>query len=225
MRQFFRNDTLLKKCLFISYLVLGLLIVTGLLSTLNSYAPRSSTEDLFGKRFEIYQATVTAIRNVSSIHLNLDKATRQVNAGFDGREVNLLVREQLACLDETNKAIKQALLAEWLTPAEKRSCEIVLMNFREYKESYVRTTPGLRTPTLKKASWSATVSDNRFAELSRSLYDLLDLEDRLSQGASDRRPKSLRAALGNLYPTFDNSYRAIPEDQLRSHQAHYRSFP
>lgn len=221
MRQFFRNDRMLKKCLFISYVVLGLLIITGLFSRLNSYNTRSSTEDLFGKRFKIYQSTATAIRNVSNIHLNLDKATRQADAGFDEKEINLLVREQLAALDKTNKEIKQALTAEWLVPAEKRLCEVVLNNFRDYKESYVATVH-LGTPGLKRASLSSGISDD-FKELRRSLYDLLALEEKLNQGTSDHRPRSLSAALGNLYPTFESPHRTVHADQPSSHQAHYRS--
>ena len=222
MRQFFRNDRMLKKCLFISYVVLGLLIITGLFSRLNSYNARSSTEDLFDKRFKIYQSTATAIRNVSNIHLNLDKATRQANAGFDEKEINLLVRKQLAALDETNMEIKQAFTAEWLTPVEKRLCDVVLKNFRDYKESYLATL-GLGTPGLKRASLSVGIFDD-FAELSSSLYDLLALEEKLSQGTSDRRPRSLRAALGNLYPTFESSHRTVHADQPSSRQAHYRSY-
>ncbi len=220
MRQFFRNDRMFKKCLFISYVVLGLLIITGLFSHLNSYNARS-TEDFFDKRFKIYQSTATAIRNVSNIHLNLDKATRQANAGFDEKEINLLLRGQLAALDETDREIKQALTPEWLTPGEKRLCEVVLNNFRDYKESYVATL-GLGTLGLKRASLSVGISDD-FTELSRSLYDLLALEEKLSQGTSDRRSRSLSAALGNLYPTFESSDRIVRADQPSSRQAYYRS--
>ncbi len=223
MRQFFRNETFLKKCLFISYTVLGFLIITGLFSGLNSYNARSSAEDRFEKHFKVYQSTATVIRNVSNIRLNLDRAARKASAGFDQREVNLLVTEQLAALDETNKMIQQTFRVEWLTPAEKGLCEVILHRLRDYKESCVAAL-GRGTPELKMASFSGSVADDHFAELNRSLYDLLDLEDRLSQEtSSDRRPRSLRAALGNLYPTFDNSHRAVQAGQPSNRQAYYRS--
>ena len=120
MRQFFWNQTLFKKCLFTSYIVLALLIITGLFSHLYSYNPRSSTEGLFDKRFKVYQVTVTVIKNVANVHSNLDKATRRADDGFDEKEINLLVKEQLAALDGTNEVIKETLLAEWLNPVEKR---------------------------------------------------------------------------------------------------------
>jgi len=221
MKQFFRNETLVKKSLFISYIVLGLLIIMGLFSHLSSHNSRSSTEDLFNKRFAVYQVTATVIKNVAAVHSNFGRTTRQAHAGFDEKEINLLVKEQFAALDGIHQMIEEALPAERLTPEEKRLQGAIVNNFKDYKESCISRF-GLGTPNLRLDRLSVAISDDRFTELNRSLYDLLDLEARLNQETSHGRPRSLSAALGNLYPTFESSYRSVRADQPISRQAHNR---
>ena len=222
MRQFVRNLTLSKKVLFASFIIFVFLMISGLFSQLNSSSPRLSTEGTRDKHFGVYQTGAMVIKNVANVQSNLDKVTRWANAGFNKREVDLLGKDQLAVLDGADELIEQALLAEWLAPAEKRLCKVILNHFRDYKESCI-STMAVATSDLQMAMLFIGVADDHFKELNRSLHDLLDLETKLCLENSNHPNRSLSAALGNLYPAAGGCHRSVPTDQPMSRQSHYRS--
>ena len=222
MKTFFQNQPQLKRLLFGSSVILVFLAISGLFSHLSSSNPRTSPEDLFSKRFKIYQAGSIAIKNVANVHSNLDKVTRWANAGFDRREIDLLGKKQLAALDGVNETIKKTLPAEWLTPEEKRLYEVILNNFRDYKQSCISTI-ALATSDLQMATLFLRDADDHFKELNRSLHDLLDLENRLSQETSTHPRRSFSVILGNLYYHAESSHRPISTDERMSRLAYEQS--
>jgi hypothetical protein len=222
MSQFLQNQTLSKKLLFVFSIILLFLTVSGLFSHLNSSNPRMTMEDIYSKRFKVYQAGAMVIKNVASVQSNLDKITQWVHAGFDKREIDLLGKEQLAVLEGVNETIRKTLDAEWLTPEEKELYKAIQRNFADYRE-FCSSTIRMATLDLQMASPLIATAGDSFKKINRNLHDLLDLETRLCPENSNIPNRSFSAALGNLYPAAGGCHRSGLAEQPMSRQAHYRS--
>jgi methyl-accepting chemotaxis protein len=194
MKLFFRNQKLSKKLLFAPLVIIVFLILLGWVSYLNLSNQRSAIENIFNNRFKAYQTSATIIKDIANVHSNLYKVISWANAKYDEKKIDLLGKEQMEALERTNDMIGKALQVKWLTQEEKFLYQTIMVHLTEYNKSCFSAID-LATSDLNYATMYMGNADEKFQTLSRSLHDLLDLENKLSQDQYDYSVRSFNAAL------------------------------
>jgi len=194
MKQFLRNQKLSKKLLFAPLVVIIFLVILGLVSYRNLSNQRSAIENIFDNRFKAYQSGATIVKDITSVHANLYKVISWANAKYDEKKIDLLGKEQMAALERTAEMIGKALLLESLTPEEKALYQTIMNHLTVYKK-VCYSAIDLATSDLNTATMFMGNADEKFQTLNRSLHDLLDLENKLSQDQYDYSLASFSWAL------------------------------
>jgi len=195
MELFFRNQKLSKKLLFAPLVVIFFLIILGFVSYRNLSNQRSAIENIFDNRFKAYQTSATIIKDIANVHANLYKVISWVDGGYEQKKIDLLGKEQMAALERTNDTIGKALQVKWLTEEEKTLYKTILDHLKEYKKSGNSAIDLANSEYLSTAVMYMGIADEKFQTLNRSLHDLLDLENKLSQDQYDYSVRSFNAAL------------------------------
>jgi methyl-accepting chemotaxis protein len=188
------NLKLSKKLLIAPMAVIFFLMVLGGVSYRYLFSQRSAFEDVFNNRFKAYQTSATVIKDIANVHANLYKVMNWANANYDEKKVNLLAGEQMAALNRTNEAIGKALLKKALTQDEKKLYRTVTDHLAEYKKT-AASAIDLTGSDVNMATMYMGTADEKFQVLNKSLHDLLDLENRLSQERYDSSVASFSSAL------------------------------
>ena len=194
MKRFFRNQKLSGKLLFAPSVIIILWVILGLIAYRNLFKQRSAIENIFEERFKAYQMGATIVKDIANVHANLYKIISWANAKYDEKKIELLGKEQMATLDRATDMIARALYVEWVSQEEKFLYETIKVHLTEYKKSCYSAID-LASSDLNMATMYMESADEKFQRLNKGLHDLLDLEDKLSQGQYDYSVKSFSAAL------------------------------
>ena len=194
MNQFLLNQKLSKKLLAAPLVIILFLILLGWVSYFNLSNQRSAIENIFDERFKAYQMGATIVKDIANVHANLYKVISWAHAKYDEKKIALLGKEQMATLDRATDMIAKALYVEWVTPEEKTLYQTIMVHLTEYKKSCYSAVD-LASSDLDMATMYMGSADEKFQTLNKRLHDLLDLENKLSQGQYDYSVKSFSAAL------------------------------
>jgi len=194
MRQFFLNQKLSKKLLAAPGVIIIFLIMLGLVAYRNLSNQRSAIENIFDERFKAYQTGATIVKDITNVHSNLYKVISWTDAKYDEKKIDLLAKEQMAALDRTAEMIGKTLQSNWLTEEEKISYQTIMDDFKVYKK-YCSSAIDLATSDINYATMFMATADEKFQKLNKSLDDLLNLENKLSQYQHDYSVSNFSATI------------------------------
>jgi len=194
MKQFVLNQKLSKKMLAAPLVIILFMLLLGLIAYRNLSNQRSAIENIFDERFKAYQTGATIVKDITNVHANLYKVISWADAKYEEKKIDLLGKEQIASLDRTADMIGKALQLNWLTQEEKTLYQTIMDDFTAYRKLCFSAID-LASSDLNYATMFMGTADEKFQKLNRSLNDLLDLENKLSQ---DQHDHSLRGFSGGL---------------------------
>lgn len=198
MKQFFLNQKLSKKLLAAPGVIIIFLIMLGLVAYRNLSNQRAAIENIFDERFKAYQTGATIVKDITNVHSNLYKVISWADAKYEEKKIDLLGKEQITALDRTHKIIEDALQLKWLTPEEKTLYQAIMADFAVY-EKHCSSAIDLASSDLNYATMFMATADEKFQKLNKSLNDLLDLENKLSQDQHDYSLNSFSVALRIIF--------------------------
>ena len=194
MKQFFKNLKLSKKLLIAPTVVILFLLILGGMSYIGLSNQNSAIENIFNNQFKNYQTSATIIKDITNVHANIYKVINWANATYDTKKIDLLGKEQIISLDRTIDRIGKILQMESLTQEEKNLYQTVMSHLAEYKKSGFSAID-LAGSDLNMATMYMGTADDKFQVLNKSLHDLLDLENKLSQERYDFSLRSFGSTL------------------------------
>ena len=194
MKQFFLNQKLSKKLLAAPGVIIIFLIMLGLVAYRNLSNQRAAIENIFDERFKAYQTGATIVKDITNVHSNLYKVISWTDAKFDEKKIDLLAKEQMAALDRTAEMIGKTLRSNWLTEEERISYQTIMDDFKVYKK-FCSSAIDLATSDLNYATMFMGTADEKFQKLNKSLDELLNLENKLSQYQHDYSVSNFSATI------------------------------
>ncbi len=181
MKRYFLNQKLSRKLLVAPLVIIVFLLILGFLSYRNLSDQRAAIENILNNRFKAYQAGATIVKDIANVHANLYKVINWTGAKYDEKKIELLGKEQMATLDRATDMIAKALYVEWVTQEEKALYQTIMGHLTVYRKACFSAID-LATSDLNTATMFMGSADEKYQTLNKSLHDLLDLENRLSQG-------------------------------------------
>ena len=165
--------------------LMGMVFFTGLMQQ------KYLISDIFEKRFRLYQQSSDIVKKINIIHSNMYKGFVWALTGYDLKQVDLLLAQQMPMVDEVTSQIKKILESESLEPNERKTFVSVLYNIEEYKKraAYAGES-ALAGGDITTASTILQMGDDQFWILYERLNLLMKIQDELSKESFDSSQKS-----------------------------------
>lgn len=194
MNNMIRNLRLSRKLLVAPATVVLFMILLGIVAYTALAKQHAALDDIFHNRFQRYQVSAMIVKDLASVHANLYKVISWANAKYDEKKIDDLGKTQLDILKKTEQTIQKTLQEQGITDEEKKAYQSVSTNFGGYKEAG-SSAIDLAGSDLNMATMYMETADNKFQTLHKSMQDLLQIEEKLSQTRYDSSVKSYRSAL------------------------------
>lgn len=194
MKQFIGNLKLSTKLLIAPFVVILFLVVLGCISYFSLSNQKSAIEDIFVVRFKSYQMAAAIVKDMANVHANLYKVISWGNAKYDEKKIDTLGKAQLAAMEQAAKVIEKVSKDDGVVGEGKKLYQSVLNHLKEYQTAAFSAID-LAGSDLNMATMYMETAENKFQVLSRSLNDLLEHENRLSQDRYNDSLKSFSSAL------------------------------
>ncbi|MDI6725570.1 MAG: methyl-accepting chemotaxis protein [Smithellaceae bacterium] len=194
MKQFIGNLKLSKKLLLAPLSLIFFMLVLGMTAYNSLSNQKTALEDIFNNRFKSYQTSATVVKDIANVHANLYKVISWANAKYDDKKIDLLVKEQVAAIEQAGGVIGKTLQKEGLTPEEKLLYQSVMSEFEAYKKAGLAALD-LATTDLNMATMYMVTADDKFQILYNSFKNLLELENKLSRERYNFSLDSFRSAV------------------------------
>jgi serine phosphatase RsbU (regulator of sigma subunit) len=168
-------------------LFLGIVFFTGLTHQ------KFLIGDIFEKRFRLYQQSSDIVKKINIIHTNMYKGFVWALSGYDQKEVEKLLAEQIPMVDEISLQIKKILESGDLEPDERKTFFSVLYNIDEYKKraDYAKES-ALVGGDITTASAILQMGDDQFWILYERLNLLMKIQNELSKESFDSSQRSFK---------------------------------
>ncbi|MGQ9695846.1 MAG: methyl-accepting chemotaxis protein [Thermodesulfobacteriota bacterium] len=180
IRQFFKNLRLSKKILISPLVVIIFLLLLGWISYRGIIIQKEAMEDVFQNRFKKYQIHAALVNDLATIHANLYKLISWANAHYEEKKIQHLGKEQINMLEKAVQIINQGQARSELAQEEKVLYRTMGVQLAEYQKIALSAID-LATSDLNMATMYMANADDKYQILSKTVQNLLSLENKLSQ--------------------------------------------
>ena len=151
-------------------------------------------EDIFNKRFKGSQSSSKILIDISNVHANLYRVISWANAKFSEKRIAELAQEQVSAMEQTIGFMKMVLESKTITPEEKQGFQVSLGKLLEYQKSALGVLDVVSSD-LNIATMYMGTADDKFQDLNKNLYGLIELEKQLAKEQYDSSSQSLETVL------------------------------
>jgi methyl-accepting chemotaxis protein len=180
---FFRNLKISKKMLLAPIVVLLFLIILFFGTYWGLSNQKAAVEDIFNDRFQNYQISSRVMYEISRTHSNVYKVISWASSHYDKEKVDALGKEQMNSIEQNIGRLQQVLQSN-ITEEEKKLYQASLDRLLEYRKP-ARDVLEVATVDLTTGTMVMSITDEKFQSLTKSLEELLALENKLSKDKFD----------------------------------------
>ncbi|HPL63988.1 MAG TPA: methyl-accepting chemotaxis protein [Syntrophales bacterium] len=184
MKKFFNNLKLSKKMLISPVLVMLFLTALAYGAFHGMSQQKAAIEDIFNNRFVAFQNSAKILQDAAIVHANLYKVLNWSSTNYDAQKIDALAKEQTQTIVKDIEFIKKLMGSGALSAEERKLYQAVLDNILEYQKP-ANGVIDIGSADINGAVMFMSVADERFQILSKSLYDLIALETKLSKESYD----------------------------------------
>ncbi len=184
IKRFFSNLKMSKKLLLAPLVVLFFLTILSIGTYKGLSDQKVAVEDIFNNRFKGYQNSSKVISEIANVHSNVYKVISWAGANYEAQKVDKLAKEQLVAIERNINFLQEVLKSGGLTAEEKTLYQASLDQLIEYQKP-AQGVLEVASADLNASTMFMGVADEKFQTLSKSLEDLLALENRLSKERYD----------------------------------------
>jgi methyl-accepting chemotaxis protein len=178
MKSMFSNLKISGK-LFLTPLVgIVFLTVLAVVASIGLYSQKTSIVDITA-RFKGYQNISRIINDVANAHANIYGVLSWTGANYDPKRIDALAKEQMASLDRNIASMQEFLKSGGLNGAEKSLYQTSLTQLVDYKKA-ASGVIDIASTNISMATTYMSLAAGKYQALSKSLQDLLELENKLS---------------------------------------------
>ena len=180
MNKILRNLKLAKKLLIgpVAVSLFLLLLAGGTYHGMTTQ--KAAMDDLYNNRFQGYQNSSEINRTIANVHANLYKVVSWAGANYEAAKVEALGKEQKASIEKSIAFVQNLQKSAQITPEEKKLYEATLTQLKAYQEPAMGLLD-IAAADVNGAALFMTVTDEKYQALSKTLSDLMALENRLSK--------------------------------------------
>lgn len=158
---------------------------------------KKAVNDIFNNRFQIYQESADLVKKTGNIHANVYKVISWMGANYGAEKVKALGNEQMVILDKALRQVQNILKSSTLTEDEKKLFQRTFDDLTEYQKPVVGVM-AIGTSDLAAATMFMGTADDKYQVLSKTLEELLALENKLSKAKYDSSIDSFNAVMRTL---------------------------
>jgi phosphoglycerate-specific signal transduction histidine kinase len=177
MKAWLCNLQMAKKLLVSPVTAILFLLIFGLVSYAGFFRQKAALDDIYNTRFTTCQSTASVIIGLKEVHGNIYKLLSWIGSNYEKARIDAFAEEQFATLKKVTAELEQKGKATNLTKAEKERFASTAGLLTKYQEALHQIT-GLDVAT---ASMLMTQADDIFQTMSKTLDELLVLENKLSK--------------------------------------------
>jgi methyl-accepting chemotaxis protein len=180
MNKILRNLKLAKKLLIgpVAVSLFLMLLAAGTYHGLNSQ--KEDMNDMYSNHFKGYQNSSEISHTISNVHANLYKVVSWAGANYETVKVEALGKEQKTSIEKSIAFVQNLMKSAQITPEEKKLFETALAQLKAYQEPATGLLD-IVAADVNGAALFMTMTDERYQALSKTLADLMSLENRLSK--------------------------------------------
>ena len=194
MKKIIRNLKMAKKMMLLPAVVFIFLMALSYGAYDGLSNQKKAIEDIFNNRFKVYQDSADLVKKVGNIHANVYKVISWAGANYEAEKITVLGNEQKAILEKALAQVQNILKSSALTQDEKVLFQRTLDDLTEYQKPVVGVM-GVGTSDLAVATMFMGTADDKYQILSKTLEELLALENKLSKEKYDASIDSFNAVM------------------------------
>jgi methyl-accepting chemotaxis protein len=176
MKTWLGNLSMTKKLLVPSFAAMCFFAVFAIVSYGGFFKQNAVLDDIVQHRFGGYKVSAGLAMDLKGVHANIYKLMNWTASNYDKAKVQGLADEQFATIKKAEDTIKERAGRKDVTKAEKNYLQATLTQLGQYRD-LARQVLAMDVAT---ASIVMGQADDMFQGLSKSLGDLLALENKLS---------------------------------------------
>jgi methyl-accepting chemotaxis protein len=158
--------------IFLAIIVLGALRMISM--------QNSSMDDIYNKRFKGYKDSSRILIDAQAVQINLHKSLNLIQAGYDSKKVEDLLKQQSVQVKQTSESLKTILDSKQLSKAERENYKAILESLLvlQRKADFFAET-AISNPPL--AVMAMVEGEEAFQDMNKKMNSLHALEDKLSK--------------------------------------------
>jgi len=186
LNEIINNSTILKKIFFVPSVAIACILVLGIIFCGFLISQRLIIDEIFEKRFYIFKQSSEIVIKINQANTGMHKALLWAQAGYDKKQVEKLLNEQLAGLDEATVLIKKILAEDSLEPQERRTFNSVLKKNEEFRtRALFAKESTIDAEDVTTATMMLQMGDDQFSLLYDDLNQLMKIQDKISRESQD----------------------------------------
>lgn len=172
--------------MMISPLVVILFLIGLAVLSFNEFSKqKDSTHDIFNNRFKNYQDSASIVIDLTNVHVNIYKLISWANANYEAKKIEAFAKEQLTVFDKTVGFLTTAVNSPKINDKEKEYYKQALAEAAKYGESVRQVIGMISAGDTATSAILMGQADDTFQVLSKNLYNLMELEKKLSKEKYD----------------------------------------
>lgn len=180
MKNFFNNLKLGKKILLVPMIVFIFLLIIAIGTYQAISLQSNSIDDIYNNRFKGYQQSSQIIVGMSAVQTKLYKIMNWIASNYDKKRIAELAKQADADITANVEFTKKILDSKNLMPEEKKYYQIAYNNLLEFQKQ-AKFTIELAAQDASTAVMAFSMAEDAFTALDKSLFELNNLEDKLSK--------------------------------------------
>ena len=181
---FFKNLKISKKMLLAPTIVLLFLVILFFGTYWGLSNQKTAIEDIFNNRFQTYQMSSRLMYEMAVVHSNVYKVISWAASQYEKAKVDALGKEQLDIIERNIHSLQQVLKSGHLTGEEQKLYQVSLDRLLEYQKP-AKGVLEVASVDLTTGTMFMGIADGAFQNLTKSLEELLIVENKLSKNKFD----------------------------------------